>query len=317
MTKIKGSNPVLSERIDAMRRFNRFYTRQIGVLQEALLDSEFSLTEVRVLFELNGRTAATATELVRDLNLDGGYLSRLLGKLEKTGLIVRQASAGDARQSHITLTAKGAAKFADLDARSYRQVDAMLQELTGAEQRELLGAMTTVERLLGSDSPPGSYVLRAPEPGDLGWIVHRHGVLYAREFGWNDRFEGLVAQVVADFVGDFDAKTDRCWLAEAEGEILGSVFLVHGENSSAQLRLLYVEPKARGKGVGARLVDECLRFARRASYARVTLWTNDVLISARRLYEAAGFQLIASEPHERFGPAVIGQNWELVLDRED
>jgi DNA-binding MarR family transcriptional regulator/GNAT superfamily N-acetyltransferase len=315
MTETKNQrNNVLLNQVNAVRRFNRFYTRQIGVLQEVLLESEFSLTEVRVLYELNERTRATASGLGRDLSLDAGYLSRLLRKLEKKGLIARQISEGDARQTEIQLTTQGIAEFAELDTRSHNQIATSLHKLTRPEQGELLRAMAAVERLLGGGLPKSTaYVIRSPEPGDLGWIVHRHGALYAREFGWNEHFESLVARIVADYVQDLDPQRDRCWLAESEGEILGSVFLVHKDRSVAQLRLLLVEPSARGRGIGTRLVSECLRFARRAGYERISLWTNDVLTSARRLYEAAGFELVARERHTQFGPALEGQTWVLDL----
>jgi DNA-binding MarR family transcriptional regulator/GNAT superfamily N-acetyltransferase len=302
-------------RVNAVRRFNRFYTRQIGVLQEALLDSAFSLTEVRVLYELNDRDGATATDLARDLSLDAGYLSRLLRKLESKQLIARRTLAADARQSGIALTAKGRAEFAELDARSHNQIVEWLSDLDRAEQGELLRAMATIERLLGPGDPASMpYVIRPPEAGELGWIVHRHGALYASEFGWDENFEGLVARVVADYVRDYQPRRDRCWVAESEGEILGSAFIVHADEGVAQLRLLYVEPNARGRGVGARLIEECLRFAERAGYKHVRLWTNDVLASARRLYEAAGFEKVSAERHSRFGPEMEGQVWELTLE---
>jgi DNA-binding MarR family transcriptional regulator/GNAT superfamily N-acetyltransferase len=306
---------VLLEHVNSVRRFNRFYTRQIGVLQEALLDSEFSLTEVRVLYELNDRGRASATDLARDLNLDAGYLSRLLRGLETKDLITRRPLPADARQSEIELTPAGRAEFAELDTRSHNQIVEQLSGLGRREQGELRRAMTTIERLLGHVAPVNTpYVIRSPEPGELGWIVHRHGALYASEFGWNEKFEGLVARVVADYVRDYEPQHDRCWIAESDGEVLGSVFLVHADETTAQLRLLYVEPAARGRGIGSRLVKECIRFAERAGYKHVRLWTNDVLTSARHLYEAAGFRMIAAERHSQFGPAVEGQTWQLGFD---
>lgn len=296
-----------------MRRFNRFYTQQIGVLQKSLLNSEYSLTEVRVLYELNDRKVATAADLVRDLGLDAGYLSRLLRKLEKAGLIERRTSAADARQSEICLTAKGSKEFAELDARSQNQVIELLSDLSGPERSDLLRSMARIERLLGKPAAATPYVIRQPEAGDLGWIVHRHGSLYASEYDWNVEFEGMVAGVVSDFVRKFDPARDRCWIAENESEILGSAFVVHSEGGAAQLRLLYVEPEARRQGVGSRLLKECIRFADRAGYESIFLWTNDILTSARRLYETAGFQLSSSEQHERFGPHLEGQIWKLAL----
>jgi DNA-binding MarR family transcriptional regulator/GNAT superfamily N-acetyltransferase len=302
------------EQVNAVRGFNRFYTRQIGVLQEALLESEYSLTEVRVLYELNERGCTTATDLVRDLNLDAGYLSRLLRKLETKHLITRRSSEADARQSEIALTPRGKAEFTELDTRSHNQIIELLSALGRQERGELLRAMSTIERLLGHASVRDMpYLIRQPEPGDLGWIVHRHGALYSTEYGWNEKFEGLVAGVVADYVRNHQPRFDRCWVADCGGEILGCAFIVHVDDKTAQFRLLYVEPRARGKGIGARLIDECLRFAERAGYERVRLWTNDVLTSARRLYEAAGFKLVATESHDQFGPIMQGQTWELSL----
>jgi DNA-binding MarR family transcriptional regulator/GNAT superfamily N-acetyltransferase len=306
---------VAPNQVTAMRRFNRFYTRQIGVLQEALLDSEFSLTEARVLYELNERGCATASDLVRDLSLDAGYLSRLLRQFETKRLIVRKSSQADARQSEITLTSKGKTVFAELDSRSHEQIVGLLAGLERRQQGELLRAMSTIERLLnreaGGDTP---YIIRPPRAGDFGWVIHRQGALYTSEYGWNEKFEGVVAQVVGDFVREFQPGRDCCWIAESDGEILGSIFIVRVDDAVAQLRLLYVEPRARGRGVGSRLVKECLRFAENAGYERVRLWTNDVLTSARRIYEAVGFRITATERHSQFGPSTVGETWELELD---
>lgn len=312
------SNGGLGKRVEMVRAFNRFYTRQIGLLQEVLLDSEFSLTEVRVLYELDARGQAIATDLGRDLGLDPGYLSRMLRRFEEGELILRRPAAGNARKSVIELTARGRAAFEELDARSHDQIAELLGRLELPEQRELVRAMSTVQRLLANEGPAaGAYVIRPPEPGDLGWIVHRHGVLYAREHGWDERFEGLVAAVVGDFVREMDPARDRCWVADSEGEIVGSIFLAHQDARVAQLRLLYVEPAARGRGIAKRLIEECLRFAVRVRYERVTLWTNDVLVTARGLYERTGFRMVASEPHNRFGPDIMGQTWELNLADAD
>jgi DNA-binding MarR family transcriptional regulator/predicted N-acetyltransferase YhbS len=304
------------EQVNGVRGFNRFYTRQIGVLQEALLASEYSLAEVRVLYELNARGRTTATDLARDLELDAGYLSRLLRKLETQHLISRRAAAADARQSEIALTARGKSEFAELDSRSHDQIQALLSGMSRPERGELLRAMQTIERLWGRapliDKP---YVIRAPEPGDFGWIVHRHGALYAREYGWSEKFEGLVAGVVADYVRSHQPRRDRCWVADCDGEILGCIFIMRVDDATAQLRLLYVEPRARGKGVGSQLVKECLRFAERAGYERVRLWTNDVLTSARRIYQSVGFKLVTTERHSQFGPSMTGETWELVFER--
>lgn len=308
----------LPRRIAAVRRFNRFYTRRIGVLGAGHLDSPFSLTEVRVLYELAHREEPTAAEIGRELGLDPGYLSRILHGFRKRKLIATRAAPGDRRRSLLALSDEGKAVFAQLDQRSSAEIEVMLRALSGDRQRRLLSAMASIEQLLG-DSPgsvPPSrepYLLRSPGPGDLGWVVHRHGVLYAEEYGWDERFEALVAGIVADFVRNFDPRRERCWLAEREGEVVGSVFVVRQSDEIAKLRLLLVEPSARGLGIGSRLVNECARFARRAGYRTLMLWTNDVLHSARRIYEAAGFRLVKSEPHDSFGHGLMGQTWELGL----
>jgi DNA-binding MarR family transcriptional regulator/GNAT superfamily N-acetyltransferase len=308
----------LTRRVAALRRFNRFYTRRIGVLGAGLLESPFSLTEVRVLYELANREEPSAAEIGRELGLDPGYLSRILRGLRKRKLLATRAAPGDRRRTLLALTDEGRAVFAQLDQRSSTEIEVMLRTLSGDRQRQLLGAMESIEQLLGGspEHVPSSrepYLLRAPEPGDLGWVVHRHGVLYAQEYGWDERFEALVAGVVADFVRTFDSHRERCWIAEREGEVVGSVFLVRDSDDVAKLRLLLVEPSARGLGIGSRLVGECVRFARQANYRTLTLWTNDVLDSARRIYEAEGFRLVKSEPHELFGQGLIGQTWELTL----
>jgi DNA-binding MarR family transcriptional regulator/N-acetylglutamate synthase-like GNAT family acetyltransferase len=304
----------LEQRVAAVRRFNRLYTRKIGVLQERAYRSPFSLAAVRVLYELAHRTKPTATELGRELGLDPGYLSRILRGFEKRGLVARTRSDVDARQSHLTLTAHGRKVFAPLDGRSHDEVAALLQELPPTEQARLVEAMATIERLLGPrPEAPGSYVLRPPEPGDLGWVVHRHGVVYAQEYGYNEEFEALVAEIVAHFVQHFAPKRERCWIAEQEGEIVGSVLLVQQSPTVAKLRLLLVEPKARGLGIGRRLVSECVRFARQAGYRKLILWTQSELEAARGLYEAAGFSLVKRERHQSFGRDLVAETWELGL----
>ena len=304
-----------AERVDSVRRFNRFYTRQIGVLNEGLLDSPFTLAEARVLYELAHRDRPTAAVLARDLGLDAGYLSRLLAALRRRGLVAGSAATSDRRQSLLTLTRKGRAAFARLDRRSRAQVGTLLGGLPPEAQTRLLAAMGTVESLLGAwpSNQAVPYLLRPPQPGDLGWVVHRHGALYAEEYGWDDRFEGLVAQVVAEFAEHYDPKRERCWIAERNGEIVGSVFLVRHTKTTAKLRLLLVEPSARGLGIGRRLVRECVRFARQAGYRKITLWTNSLLHAARHLYEEAGFTLVKKEPHAMFGEGLVGETWELVL----
>jgi DNA-binding MarR family transcriptional regulator/GNAT superfamily N-acetyltransferase len=304
----------LDHQIEAVRHFNRFYTRKIGVLEEGLLKSPFSLTEVRVLYELAHREKPSAAEIGKELGLDAGYLSRILRGFEGRGLIEKEPSAADARQSLLRLTGRGREAFAPLDERAREEVGAMLGGLTAAGRRRLAEAMGTIERLLGGRTGPAApYLLRPPRPGDLGWVVYRHGASYDEEYGWGERFEALVAEIVARFVRTFDPKRERCWIAERDGENVGSVFLVRESDEVAKLRLLLVEPAARGLGIGGRLVQECLRFARRAGYRTVTLWTNDVLHAARRIYQAAGFRLVREEPHDHFGKGLVGQTWELAL----
>ncbi len=305
----------LAECIEAVRRFSRFYTRQIGLLHEGLLGGPLSLTEGRIIYELaHGET--TATKLGSDLGLDAGYLSRILQGFEARDLIERRPCETDGRQSVLSLTSKGEEAFAAINARSREEVRAMLGKLSAAEQQQLVAALETAETLLGGSrrpEPKVPYMLRPHRSGDMGWVVHRHGVLYAEEYGWDERFEALVAEVVAGFIKSFDPKRERCWIAEREEAIIGSVFLVRHTEEVAKLRLLYVEPGARGLGVGRRLVGECVRFARQVGYSRITLWTNDVLVAARHIYQQAGFRLVEEERHHNFGPDLIGQSWELKL----
>jgi DNA-binding MarR family transcriptional regulator/GNAT superfamily N-acetyltransferase len=310
--------PALTRRVAAFRRFNRFYTRRIGVLGAGLFESPFSLTEVRVLYELAHRADPSAAEIARELGLDPGYLSRILRGFRRRKLLATRAAPGDGRRTLLALTEEGKAVFGQLDQRSSAEIEALLRGLNAERQRRLLGAMESIEQLLGGtpESVPSArepYLLRSPATGDLGWVVHRHGVLYAEEYGWDERFEALVAGIVADFVRHFDPRRERCWIAEREGEIVGSVFVVRQGDEVAKLRLLLVEPSARGLGIGSRLVSECVRFARQAGYHTLMLWTNDVLHSARRIYEAAGFRLVRSEPHDSFGHGLVGQTWELTL----
>lgn len=312
---VDGSRGVV-RRIDGVRGFNRFYTRQIGVLREGLLESPYSLAEVRVLYEIAHDEDTNASQLSQALGLDAGYLSRILRKLRDAGLVRSRSSPLDGRVKLLSLTRKGEEVLAGLNVAQDREIETLLKQLSDPEQRRLVAAMSEIEGLLrGRSEPPIPYVLRPPEPGDLGWVVHRHGVLYGREYGWDERFEGLVAEVVATFTRDFDPKRDRGWIAEREGEVVGSVLLVHHPERTgvARLRLLLVEPGARGLGIGRRLVEECTRFARQAGYERITLWTNSVLHAARRIYETEGYELVAEAPHQVFGPGEVGQTWELVL----
>lgn len=303
-----------SQRIEAMRAFNRFYTRQIGLLDEALLKSSFSLTEARVLYELANREGMVASDLVRDLALDPGYLSRLLKKFEERGLVERAAMEADSRRSEITLTLAGRQAFAPLNEGSNDQVRALLDRLPRNDQDRLVKAMQVVRRLLGDGAEPRvPYLLRPLQVGDVGWIAHRQGLIYAQDYGWDETYEVLVAEILVAFVRNFDPKWERSWIAEREGEVVGSVFVVRKSPEVAKLRLLYVEPSARGLGIGRRLVDECIAFARAKGYETLTLWTNDILGSARRIYQAAGFTLAEEEHHHSFGKDLVGQTWNLDL----
>jgi DNA-binding MarR family transcriptional regulator/N-acetylglutamate synthase-like GNAT family acetyltransferase len=305
----------LEDRVAAIRRFSRFYTRKIGVLHEGLLGSPLSLTEGRVVWELAQRERGTASELAAELGLDTGYLSRILGGFEERRLIDRRPSERDGRQVVIALTDAGRALYATIDTRSRDAVAAMLGEFDDADQARLVAAFETAEQLLGQGRKPvdAAYILRPHQPGDFGWIIHRHGVLYGEEYGLDQTFEALVARIAAGFIENFDAARERCWLAERDGAIVGSVLLVKESDEVGKLRLLYVEPAARGLGIGSRLVSECIRFARQARYRKITLWTNDVLVSARRIYQSAGFHLVSEEPHRSFGQDLVGQFWELPL----
>ena len=305
-----------TERVDAIRRFNRFYTRRIGALGEGHLDTPFSLTEARVVYELAQRETATATELGQELGLglDAGYLSRILRGFQERGLIDRRPSDTDARQSRLSLTGAGRAAFTQLDTAARRDVGAMLDALPAVEQDRLVRAMGTVERVLGAAPQPAEpFILRAPRPGDLGWVVQIHGELYECEFGWDVRFEGLIADVIGGYIRTFDPVRERCWIAERNGDNVGSVFVMRGSDEVAKLRLLIVDPSVRGLGIGARLVDECIRFSRDAGYRMLSLWTNSVLLSARRIYEAKGFRLVHTEIHNSFGPDLTAETWELDL----
>lgn len=300
--------------VEVVRRFNRFYTRRIGALGEGHLDTPFSLTEARVLYELAQRDTAIATELTQELGLDAGYLSRILRGFQERGLLDRRPSGTDARQSVLSLTEQGRAAFTQLNATAHRDIAAMLDAVPAAGRARLVTAMRTIEEVLaGRPEPREPYLLRGPRPGDLGWVVQSHGELYAREFGWNAEFEALIAEIVAAYVRNLRPERERCWIAERDGENVGSVFVVRQSDDVAKLRLLLVDPRARGLGIGARLVDECIRFSRDAGYRTLTLWTNDVLRSARRIYVAAGFRLVREEPHHSFGCDLVSQTWELGL----
>ena len=305
---------VAPERVAAMRQFNRFYTGRIGVLHEGLLDSPFSLAEVRFLYELAHRDHVAASTLASELALDTGYLSRIVKRLTRSGLVTRTQLAADARVRPLTLTPKGRAAFAPLERRSQNEVAAMLSTLPDTAQARLIEAMGTIESLLGNKpEAPSRCVLRSHRPGDMGWVIERHGTLYAHEYGWDERFEALVAEITAQFIRDFDPKRERCWIAEYEGARVGCVFLVRKSATVAKLRLLIVDPAARGIGLGKQLVDECVAFARACGYSKLTLWTKDNLHAARHIYKAAGFSRIAREKHTSFGHALVGETWELDL----
>lgn len=323
-----GSDPAVARAMAAadrdqyvagVRAFNRFYTRQMGMLQAGVLNSPFSLAEARVLYELAHRERPTATELGRDLGLDAGYLSRLLHRFVQRGLLKKSPSHTDRRQNHLGLTKAGRQAYDALDRVARDDLEAIFDRLEAGEQRRLTAAMETIQRLLGPNPTASAsakvptFVLRPHRVGDLGWIVHRQAVLYAREHGWDEQFEGLVAGVAAQFIEAFDPRYECCWIAERDGEIVGSVFVVRLSETEAQLRMLYVEPAARGLGLGRRLVEEAIRFARDRGYGTLRLWTNANLIAARRIYEAAGFRLVAEEAHHSFGHDLVGQTWDLDL----
>jgi len=302
-------------RVEAIRRFNRFYTQRIGVLDEGLLHSPFSLTEVRVLYELAHRDRPAAVDLCRDLGLDAGYSSRILRRLEKLGLVRRVPAADDRRRNILALTERGRATFAVLDARSAEEISRLLEPLSEDDRDRLAETLATAQSLLGAGSEPrrGEILLRSHRPGDIGWVVERHGALYAEEYGWDVRFEGLVAKIAGAFLEEQDPRTERAFIAERDGKRVGSVFLVRGGKRVAKLRLLLVEPQARGLGLGRRLVDECIRFARESGYRKIVLWTQRNLVAARAIYRATGFRKTSEERHTSFGAKLVAETWELDL----
>jgi DNA-binding MarR family transcriptional regulator/N-acetylglutamate synthase-like GNAT family acetyltransferase len=304
-----------TDRISAVRRFNRFYTRQIGVLRKTYADSPYSLGEMRVLYELAQTDETTAKDIGRNLDLDAGYLSRVLSDFEKKSLVKRTTSKSDARQSHLALTAKGRKVFVPADKRSQQDVAAMLAKLDGGQQAQLVKAMQTIETLLeGASAPQQTYTLRAPRHGDFGWMVSVNAQTYAREYGWGDPFEGLCAQIVADFVNKNDSTCERCWIADMNGENVGAVMLVKDEQpGTARIRVLIVDPKARGLGLGAALTEACVSFAREAGYKKITLWTHSVLTAARHIYQKAGFTLTSSEKRHTWGQDVVAEFWDMDL----
>ena len=313
MSAMSAATVVVEDRVAAVRAFNRFYTARIGVLRDGLLRTPHSLTEARVLYELGQRDVTEVADLRREMDIDAGFLSRLLARLQSNGLVARERSTDDARRQRIRLTAEGAAAFAELDRRSADEIGAVLDALSEDDQQRLVAAMATVHEVLTHAPPSAGFVLRGPRPGDLGWIVQAHGRLYAEQYGWDDSFEALVAGIVADYAKDHDPRREAAWIAEVDDEPAGCALCVRREEDVAQLRLLLVDPKARGRGIGGRLIEECLRFAQRAGYKRITLWTNDILHEARRLYERAGFDLVESAPHHSFGHDLVEQTWARPL----
>jgi DNA-binding MarR family transcriptional regulator/GNAT superfamily N-acetyltransferase len=302
------------DQITAVRGFNRFYTRKLGVLDQHLMKSPFSLSEARVLYELAHRDDLSAKEIGAELGLDAGYLSRIVQNFDDSGLITRKPLASDRRQYRLALTAKGRQAFAKLDRSSHDDVGAMLAALPRCAGARLIGAMGTIERLLGdSQAPFPPAILREPRPGDMGWVVQSHGALYASEYGFDSSFEGLVAEIAAKFLASFDASRERCWIADIDGAQVGSIFLVRHSDDVAKLRLLLVDPAGRGQRLGQRLVAECIGFAKACGYRKITLWTQSILVVARRIYQDAGFVLVATEPHRSFGQSLIGETWEREL----
>ncbi len=302
-----------ADRVAAVRGFNRFYTKVIGVLREGLVRTPYSLTEARVIFELAQREATEVADLRRSLDIDAGYLSRILARFEVDRLATRARSEPDGRRQVIRLTRQGRAAFKMLDARSSQEISALLSRLREEDQRRLLAGMESIRQILEGAPRPDSFVLRPPVAGDYGWVVQRHGVIYAEEYGWDETFEGLVARIVSDYASRRDARREAAWMAEVDGEPVGCVFCVKKDEKAAQLRLLLVEPSARGMGIGTRLVEECLRFARRVGYLRIVLWTNNILEDARRIYERAGLELAEEEAHHSFGHDLVGQYWWRTL----
>ena len=301
--------------VKAIRQFNRFYTRRIGAL-DPYLGSEMSLTDVRVLYELAHRETAVASEIGRDLGLDAGYMSRILRRFETEGWLTRAPHPRDARQSVLRLTEAGHAAFAPLQQKSRDEAAALLSSLVPAQRQQLVQAMGTVQSLLdpaATPARPQAVILRDPAPGDIGWVVQQHGEVYAREYGWDSTFEALVAEIAGEFLRKFQPEWERCWIAELNGERVGAIFVVRKSASVAQLRLLILAPAARGLGLGGRLVDECIAFARRKGYRKMVLWTNSCLLAARGIYAKRGFQLTKSEPHESYGQQLVGETWELKL----
>lgn len=309
--------PRLDQQLSAIRSFNRFYTRKIGVV-DGMASSPFSLAEGRVLYELAHRDRPTATDIRKELGLDAGYMSRILRDFERRKFVTRERSKTDERQRFLSLTSKGKKALAPLDERSNRHVAAMLEELSPAERKQLLDAVQTVRRLLGDRTEAKApYLLRPHRPGDMGWIVQRQAILYVEEYGWDGSYEALAAEIVAQFIKNYDPRRECSWVAEKDGERVGAVFVARESDEIARLRLLHVEREARGLGIGKRLVEECVRFARQAGYQKMTLWTQSILVAARHIYQQAGFQIVREEKHHSFGKNLTAETWELKLRTAD
>jgi DNA-binding MarR family transcriptional regulator/GNAT superfamily N-acetyltransferase len=306
--------PDSEQEVAAVRAFNRFYTRKLGVLDQQLLKSPFSLSEARVLYELANREDLSAKQIGAELGLDTGYLSRIVQNFDENGLITRKPLPADRRQFQLALTAKGRQTFAQLERSMQDDIGAMLSALPRGGSQKLVGAMAEIERLLGvSGAAAAPAILRTHRPGDMGWVVQSHGAFYASEYGFDSSFEALVAEIAAKFLTSFDASRERCWIAELDGVQVGSVFVVKHSDDVAKLRLLLVDPAGRGQRLGQRLVAECVAFARATGYRRMTLWTQSILVAARKIYQDAGFKLVATEPHRSFGQSLVGETWEMEL----
>ncbi|MFO1107909.1 MAG: helix-turn-helix domain-containing GNAT family N-acetyltransferase [Bradyrhizobium sp.] len=311
---MKSNNAILDRQVAAIRGFSRFYTRKLGLIEPKLLDSPFTLQEARIIYETAHRPACTATELTRDLGLDPGFLSRTLQSLQRRQIVTRKPSKNDGRVNELSLTAKGRTASAELERRSREEVGRLLAGLDAAQRASVVQAMMTIEQTLEPPlQKPAGFLLRSHRPGDIGWVISRHGVVYTQEFGWDISFEALVAEIAGKFLTSYDPAREHCWIAEVAGEPVGSVFLVKGSDHVAKLRLLLVEKKARGLGVGRALTEQCIRFARERGYREITLWTQSILLAARGIYQAAGFRRVKEEPHHSFGVDLVGETWEMKL----
>jgi DNA-binding MarR family transcriptional regulator/GNAT superfamily N-acetyltransferase len=312
--KSNAAEPLLERQIAAVRSFSRFYTRKLGIIEPKLLDSPWTLQEARIIYEIAERKTCTATDLSFALSLDAGFLSRTLRDLQERQIVARTPSKADRRATELTLTPKGRSAFGELDARSRDVVATLLGRLDDRDRAAVVNAMATIEQTLEPPAnAPASFLLRSHRPGDIGWVVSRHGALYAQEFGWDISFEALVAEITAQFVKSYDLSREHCWIAEIGGEPVGSIFLVKASDEVAKLRLLLVEKKARGLGIGRALTEQCIRFARDAGYKSITLWTQSILVAARGIYQSAGFRLVQEEKHHSFGVDLVGETWELEL----